>query len=203
MSAATGQSLAKVDLSRLQELRTSFDQTFAVAPRAEAEPLISLISVRVINKPFVLRSEHIIGIVKAKRITPFPSSIPECIGVAGIRGVLVPVFHLAGFLGLECPTVRLLNCRHFLFIEHFKIHLLRTDDLRLVVEVLYGARLCCSSEANALLHVSYENRDCLRKAFCISWRDQQTIDTMFDRFRDTADIRSYGWQPRGHSLKYR
>jgi chemotaxis signal transduction protein len=104
MSAATGQSLAKVDSSRLQELRTSFDQTFAVAPRAEAEPLISLISVRVINKPFVLRSEHIIGIVKAKRITPFPSSIPECIGVAGIRGVLVPVFRLAGFLGLECPT---------------------------------------------------------------------------------------------------
>jgi chemotaxis signal transduction protein len=103
MSAATGQSLAKVHSSRLQELRTSFDQTFAVAPRAEAEPLISLISVRVINKPFVLRSEHITAIVKPTRITPFPSSIPESIGVAGIRGVLVPVFHLAPFLGLECP----------------------------------------------------------------------------------------------------
>ena len=104
MSAATGQSLANIDSSCLQKLRTTFDQAFAITPRAEAEPLISLISVRVINKPFVLRSEHIIGIVKPTRITPFPSSIPESIGVAGIRGVLVPVFHLARFLGLECPT---------------------------------------------------------------------------------------------------
>ena len=101
MGTGTAQSLVSVESMRLQQLRTAFDQTFALAPSVEIEPLTSLIAVRVATKPFVLRLEHITGLSKVKRIVPFPSSIPEVIGITGIRGVPVPVFHLASFLHLE------------------------------------------------------------------------------------------------------
>jgi purine-binding chemotaxis protein CheW len=104
MSAGVTLSAESIESLRLQELRKRFDQTFARAPATEAEPLTSVLALHVGNSPFVLRTEHITGIVKLKQITPFPSSIAECIGLAGVRGLLVPVFHLAPFLNLEFPT---------------------------------------------------------------------------------------------------
>ncbi len=104
MSADIGYSSPKQGSSRLEQLRTAFDQAFASAPGTEAEPLVSLIAIRLAGQPAVIPAEHILGLAKVKRIIPLPSSIPELIGIAGIRGALIPVFDLARLVGLGSPA---------------------------------------------------------------------------------------------------
>lgn len=49
---------------------------------------------------------EISGLVTNKKIVAFPTPIPELLGVAGIRGALVPVYSLAMLLGYNAETER-------------------------------------------------------------------------------------------------
>lgn len=85
----------------LAELRNAFDESFAAAlPETSAER-ISLVAIRAAGERLALPANQITGIVRPRRIAVFPSRIAESIGLAGIRGTLVPVFSLAALLGLE------------------------------------------------------------------------------------------------------
>ena len=84
---------------RLLRLRDAFDQSFATAPVVDVEALEDLLAIRVADDPYALRMRVIAGLAASRKIVPLPSQSPHLLGVAGIRGSLVPVYSLAGLLG--------------------------------------------------------------------------------------------------------
>jgi purine-binding chemotaxis protein CheW len=87
----------------LAQLRSAFDETFALPWRRRQEPG-SVIQIRVGSEVFAIRTGHIAGLVKSGKIVPLPSRIPELLGVAALRGSLIPVYDLAALLGMP-PVV--------------------------------------------------------------------------------------------------
>jgi purine-binding chemotaxis protein CheW len=106
MSTGAAVSRLSEDEERIERMRRTFDQTFAAPAVLEAGTLQRLLAIQVGGTPFFLQSEQIAGLCRAKPIVPLPSRIPEMLGIAGIRGTLVPVFNLAAFLGLESHAAR-------------------------------------------------------------------------------------------------
>ena len=86
--------------SKLSELRDAFDQSYAIpAAIQEAEQMENLLSIRVAGHPYAIRVSEISGVVNNRKTVALPSRVPELLGVAGIRGGLVPVYSLAALLG--------------------------------------------------------------------------------------------------------
>ena len=88
-------------LDAVAQLRQAFDQVFSLPPPAEVASVESLIAIRVAGKAFAMQLRQIAGLARVRRIVPLPSRIPELLGIAGIRGAIVPVWNLADLLGLE------------------------------------------------------------------------------------------------------
>ena len=86
--------------SKAAELRNAFDQARAIPLSMQAvEPVEGLLSIRVSGIPYAIRVSEITGLANDRKVVAFPSSIPELLGVAGIRGGLVSVYSLAALLG--------------------------------------------------------------------------------------------------------
>jgi hypothetical protein len=83
----------------LAELRRSFDQGFAAAPATEVAAVEDLLAVRVAGEHYAVRLAEIAGVAANRRIVPVPSRRSDLLGVAAIRGNLVPVYNLAVLLG--------------------------------------------------------------------------------------------------------
>lgn len=84
--------------SQVAEMRRVFDATFARPARSTALEEEQLLAVRVGGTPCALRVAELSGIVPAKTIAPLPGCPREALGLAGIRGTLVPVYSLAALL---------------------------------------------------------------------------------------------------------
>lgn len=84
----------------LDRLRRDFDQSFAVPPRHHAEDGDEFIAVRVGGAPHALAIPDLARLERAGRVVPLPAGRPGLLGIAGVRGRLVPVFALAPLLGL-------------------------------------------------------------------------------------------------------
>ena len=80
-------------------LRRAFDLSFAEAPTAGAEPLESLLALRVGGAPYAIRLSEIAGVHADRTVVPVPTPMPDLLGVAGIRGAIVPVYDLGALLG--------------------------------------------------------------------------------------------------------
>jgi len=86
--------------NKVAELREEFDRTFALSPPSQGEEEFdSLLAIRVAGNAYAVRLGEMSGLVNNRETVPFPSPIPEFLGVAGIRGELVPVYSLAALLG--------------------------------------------------------------------------------------------------------
>lgn len=86
--------------TRISELRDAFDQTFAIPAASQAaEQMESLLSIRLAGDPYAIKVNEISGLVNNRKTVAFPSRVPESLGVAGIRGGLVPVYSLPALLG--------------------------------------------------------------------------------------------------------
>jgi chemotaxis signal transduction protein len=95
--------------TKAAEFRRVFDQARAAPSSTGAEVQAeNLLAIRVARDVYAIRVSEISGISTDRRIIAFPSPIPELLGVAGLRGVLVPVYSLAALLGygLEAEEVR-------------------------------------------------------------------------------------------------
>jgi chemotaxis signal transduction protein len=95
--------------AKVAELRRAFDQARAVPSSSKGDiQAESLLAVRVSRDAYAIRVSEISGLATDRKIVAFPSLIPELLGVAGIRGALVPVYSLAGLLGygVESGQVR-------------------------------------------------------------------------------------------------
>ena len=82
------------------ELRNVFDRSRAIPSSARAvEQVEGMLSIRVSGDPYAIRVSEISGLANDRKVVAFPSSIPELLGVAGIRGGLISVYSLAALLG--------------------------------------------------------------------------------------------------------
>lgn len=93
-------------LSRhLAQLRADFDRSFAAAP-AQAPDEVPFLLLQVGADRVAVRLQDVSGLVACGRIVPVPSRAPTLLGIAGIRGAIVPIFSLARVLGQQREAAR-------------------------------------------------------------------------------------------------
>ncbi|MGE0453562.1 MAG: chemotaxis protein CheW [Vicinamibacteria bacterium] len=85
--------------ARALQLRGDFDRSFATAERAERAEFTDVLAVRIATQGYALRASDLAGLFKARAVTPIPSPRPELLGLAGLRGRVVPVYDLRLLLG--------------------------------------------------------------------------------------------------------
>ena len=91
--------------SKAAELRGAFDRERALPFAARAvEQAENLISICVSGDAYAIRTSEISGLVTDRKIVGFPTPISELLGIAAVRGVLLPVYSLAALLGYAAET---------------------------------------------------------------------------------------------------
>lgn len=114
---------------RLLDLRQSFDASFAALPREGHDDQADFLALRSGGEAWALRLGEIAALVHGKKVTPLPGSPPELLGLAGFRGVTVPVYALDGLLSLprgpatEWMVLTATTTRVALAFEAFEGHL--------------------------------------------------------------------------------
>jgi purine-binding chemotaxis protein CheW len=86
--------------TRAAGLRKAFDRAFAEPPPPEAEEAADYLGIRVGGAAYAVALSEIGAVFADRKIAPLPSSASELLGVAGVRGDIVPVFALAALLGV-------------------------------------------------------------------------------------------------------
>jgi chemotaxis signal transduction protein len=84
---------------RAAALRDAFDRSFAAARPPDPPPGEDLLAIRIAAERYAIRLSEIAGLYPDRRISPLPGSTPALRGIAGFRGVIVPVYDLAALLG--------------------------------------------------------------------------------------------------------
>ena len=72
---------------------------FALPPPQAAQQIEDLLAIRVAGDPYAIRLREIAGMVAGRRVIPVPAIPLDLLGLAGLRGGVVPVFGLASILG--------------------------------------------------------------------------------------------------------
>lgn len=85
-------------------LRKEFDQAFALAATTQKVQGSHLLAIRVDGNPYAIAVAEIVGLQVDRSITPLPTAVAGLLGLAGIRGELVPVYSLATLLGYQAPA---------------------------------------------------------------------------------------------------
>lgn len=84
---------------RAAELRRRFDRSFAEPPRGRPAATVDLLAIRLGGEPCALPLAAVAGLFADKKFTRLPQAVPECLGIAGFRGSVVPVYDLRALLG--------------------------------------------------------------------------------------------------------
>jgi chemotaxis signal transduction protein len=81
------------------ELRAAFDRTYALPSLSqEANQSEDLLAIRLAGNAYAIKVSEISGLANNRKTIALPSAMPELLGVAGIRGALVPVYSLAALM---------------------------------------------------------------------------------------------------------
>jgi purine-binding chemotaxis protein CheW len=80
-------------------LRRLFDESFAEPAQSGRERAEQLLAIRVGADPYVVRITEVAGLHVDLQIVPIPSPAVNLLGIVGLRGVMAPVYDLAGLLG--------------------------------------------------------------------------------------------------------
>jgi chemotaxis signal transduction protein len=83
------------------KMRDEFDRAFSLPVDTRRVRNLQFLAVRIGGSPYALAVPEITGLQVDRTIVSFPAVLPELLGVAGIRGELVPVYSLAELLGYE------------------------------------------------------------------------------------------------------
>jgi purine-binding chemotaxis protein CheW len=86
---------------RAADLALAFDIGFAREPRTDRAASDALLGFGAGGDAYAVRLREITGLFNDRRVLLLPSPVPEFLGVAGIRGGIVPVYDLPALLG--CP----------------------------------------------------------------------------------------------------
>ena len=85
--------------SRAAQMRRDFDQGFAHSPLAPAEGDESFLAVRLGGDAYAIRLIEVAELFKDRKIVRMPSRRSDFLGLAGLRGGIIPVHSLQGLLG--------------------------------------------------------------------------------------------------------
>lgn len=88
-----------VERNKAAELRQEFDLSFALPPPQALAEVEDLLAIRVEGDPYAIRLSDISGLVSGRKVVAVPGVMLDLLGLAGIRGAVVPVFGLASILG--------------------------------------------------------------------------------------------------------
>ena len=88
-----------IEGNKAAQLRQAFDRTFALPPSLASTEVEDLLTIRVAGDPYAIRLLDIAEIVTGRRVVAVPAVTPDLLGLAGIRGGIVPVFGLSSILG--------------------------------------------------------------------------------------------------------
>jgi chemotaxis signal transduction protein len=84
---------------RAAELRSAFDHGFAQPIHFETMVQHDLLAIRVGAEACAIRLTEIAGLLVDKKITRVPGSDAALLGIAGLRGAIMPVFSLQSLMG--------------------------------------------------------------------------------------------------------
>jgi chemotaxis signal transduction protein len=102
------------DSARALELRRAFDASFALPARGRVADVERLLLLHFGGDGYAFRLAEIGGLSAARKIVPIASAVAEVLGLAGVRGNLVPVYSLSALLGygIEAEAPRwFVGCR--------------------------------------------------------------------------------------------
>jgi purine-binding chemotaxis protein CheW len=133
-------------MTRLAALRDAFDRTFVQAPTPPAPDPERFLCLGVGAGSYVVRLAEVTGVVAGRKVTRLPGAVPELLGIAGLRGTILPVFDLAMLLGLTPDAPR------WLITASAGPVALAFDRFEGYLEVRGGAQAVGSAPAN-LRHV--------------------------------------------------
>jgi purine-binding chemotaxis protein CheW len=88
----------------VEALQRAFDQAFAEAPDIQADPHDDLLAITVGGNPYALRLTDVAGLHSDRTITWLPGSVPELLGLVGLRAALLPVYDVRRLLGYPAST---------------------------------------------------------------------------------------------------
>lgn len=88
-----------VKANTASDLRKAFDRIFAEPPAPAAEATADYLGICIGGAPYAVALTEIGAVFADRKIAPLPSGARELLGVAGVRGDIVPVFGLAALLG--------------------------------------------------------------------------------------------------------
>src|SRR5579871_6103844 len=91
--------MPKTSLTRAEEMRLAFDHGFAAPPRVDSVAKENLLAIRVGATAYALRLSEIGGVFSDKKITRVPTSHAALLGIASLRGAVMPVYDLHLLLG--------------------------------------------------------------------------------------------------------
>ena len=92
-------------LNPAASLREEFDRSFAALP-AEPVPTEELLAIRVGGDFYALRLGEVSELIAGHPVSRLTSTTPHLLGLAGVRGGVVPVFSLASLLGAAAGLPR-------------------------------------------------------------------------------------------------
>jgi purine-binding chemotaxis protein CheW len=82
------------------ELARAFDAAFVHAPVTESGTWEHVLAIQIGSHAHALRLSQIRGLYARRPIVPLPSALCELLGLMSVRSSIVPVYDLAGLLGL-------------------------------------------------------------------------------------------------------
>jgi len=80
-------------------LREAFDESFAHASKTGTSRFEDYLAVRVGGDPHAIHLTEIASLFRDRKVVPIISEAPHLLGIASFRGVMAPVYDLAGLLG--------------------------------------------------------------------------------------------------------
>jgi purine-binding chemotaxis protein CheW len=90
---------------RLDELRTAFDESFAVPARSQDLDQEDMLAIAVGSHRYAVRVSELAGVNAVRKIVPLPNAPMGLLGVVGIRGRLVAAYRLGDLLGAGSLTM--------------------------------------------------------------------------------------------------
>lgn len=81
-----------------EDLRRSFDESFAVAPDTSARQTADFLAIRAGGGRYALRIGDLAGLIAHPTIVALGTAEAALLGIAGARGQLLPVYRLSAFL---------------------------------------------------------------------------------------------------------
>lgn len=94
-----------VELDKAAALRRAFDESFSRPPPARVDDYERLLTLRIGAEGYAFRLAEVSGFVTARKTVPLAGTVAGALGLAGIRGNLVPVYSLAALLGHDTDEV--------------------------------------------------------------------------------------------------